>query len=249
LEQKLLKEKENSISNNKDEIIKEEEDKIINKQRKREESIEIREEKKISKIKTKNKVPKFVSNIKTYSSISTNSSGSNVNKDNKYIKFSKIIKMIIFNRIKNYINQNNKEQLYNNQNGEYKLYKIGEKNEKEGESPKKLVEVIVLKEKLNKKIEEEKDNGKIGIFEGIKPLDIINLSKKKVNKIERINRFVNKNNNSEDEIKEGENYQKGISITNKLDELSEKLSKYENMIQNLGKDYSSQITYTNPNQK
>ena len=234
-----------SISNNKDEIIKEEEDKIINKQRKREESIEIREEKKISKIKTKNKVPKFVSNIKTYSSISTNSSGSNVNKDNKYIKFSKIIKIIIFNRIKNYYNKNKKALLNNNQKGEYKLYKIGEKHEKDGESPKKLVEVIVLKEKLNKKIEDEKDNGTTGIFGDIKPLDIINLSKKKANKIESIKRFVNKTDSND--IKN--NYPKGISITNKLDELSEKLSKYENMVQNLGKDYSSQITYTNPSQK
>jgi hypothetical protein len=43
--------------------------------------------------------------------------------------------------------------------------------------------------------------------------------------------------------------QKTTSITNKLDELSEKLSKYENMVQNLGKDYSSHITYTNPSQK
>ena len=225
--------------------IKDDDDKIINKHKKREESIEIREEKKISKIKTKNKVPKFVSNIKTYSSISTNSSGFNVNKDIKYIKFSKIIKIIIFNRIKNYCNKNKNILLNNNQKGEYKLYKIGEKHEKDGKSPKKLVEVIVLKEKLNKKIEEEKDNGTTGIFGGIKPLDIINLSKKKANKIETINRFVNKTDS--DDLKD--NYPKGISITNKLDELSEKLSKYENMVQNLGKDYSSHITYTNPSQK
>ena len=38
--------------------------------------------------------------------------------------------------------------------------------------------------------------------------------------------------------------QKTTSITNKLDELSEKLNKYENMVQNLGKEYINNSTIT-----
>jgi hypothetical protein len=38
--------------------------------------------------------------------------------------------------------------------------------------------------------------------------------------------------------------QKTTSITNKLDELSEKLSKYENMVQNLGKEFINNSNVT-----
>lgn len=110
------------------------------------------------------------------------------------------------------------------------------------------IEVILLKEKFvfyylifqDKELEEsQNEKVKQNIFGTIKPFEIVNITKTKINKIEKKNIFGQKmrfNNNFYP--------QKTTSITNKLDELSEKLSKYENMVQNLGKEFINNSTVT-----
>ena len=110
------------------------------------------------------------------------------------------------------------------------------------------IEVILLKEKFvfyylifqDKELEEsQNEKVKQNIFGTIKPFEIVNITKTKINKIEKKNIFGQKmrfNNNFYP--------QKTTSITNKLDELSEKLSKYKNMVQNLGKEFINNTTVT-----
>ena len=88
-------------------------------------------------------------------------------------------------------------------------------------------------------MEEGNEKKKQNIFGTIKPFEIVNITKTKINKIEKKNIF------GENIIFNNNFYpQKTTSITNKLDELSEKLNKYENMVQNLGKEYINNSTIT-----
>ncbi len=88
-------------------------------------------------------------------------------------------------------------------------------------------------------MEEGNEKGKQNIFGTIKPFEIVNITKTKINKIEKKNIFG-------ENMRFNNNFypQKTTSITNKLDELSEKLNKYENMVQNLGKEYINNSTIT-----
>ena len=220
-----------------------------NEKNKRLDSIEVREEKsnEKTKIKTKNKIPKFIPKSKI--------NNSNNNLLNKFERFDGIIKTIIFNRIrysdKSEIKSNKSEE----QKREYKIYNIKRKNFNEEEDSnsdsndkKNDIEVILLKEKFvfyylifqDKELEEsQNEKVKQNIFGTIKPFEIVNITKTKINKIEKKNIFgqnMRFNNNFYP--------QKTTSITNKLDELSEKLSKYENMVQNLGKEFINNSNVT-----
>ena len=98
---------------------------------KRDESIDVREEKneKNNKIKTKNKIPKFIPKSKI------NNSNSLLN---KFERLDGIIKTIIFNRIRYYDKSDIISNESEEQKREYKIYNI-KKND---------IEVILLKEKF-----------------------------------------------------------------------------------------------------
>ena len=110
---------------------------------KRDESIDVREEKneKNNKIKTKNKIPKFIPKSKI------NNSNSLLN---KFERFDGIIKTIIFNRIRYYDKSDIISNESEEQKREYKIYNIKRKNfNKEDSNEKKNdIEVILLKEKF-----------------------------------------------------------------------------------------------------